>query len=220
MQNAAAQNIRIDVWFDLICPWCWIGKRHLKDALASFNERHPDVGVEVHWHSVQLIPDVPPQGWPYKLFYEHRLGGPAAVRARQAQVQQAAARAGLHIHYDRLSVFPNTWQAHRLLSLAQQQLPPDPLDALLDDLFKAYFQEGCNLGDVIALNTLAKAHGLDLSHIEELETSATWALPANLSGVPFFVFDQTHALSGAQPPEALTSAMEACLLRPSENALQ
>ena len=219
MQDSTAQHIRIDVWFDLICPWCWIGKRHLKDALASFNERHPDVGVAVHWHSVQLIPDVPPQGWPYKLFYEHRLGGSEAVRARQEQVQQAATRAGLRIHYDSLSVFPNTWQAHRLFCLAKQQLQPNQLDALLDDLFKAYFQDGCNLGDVIALNTLAKAHGLDLSHIEELETPATWTLPANQSGVPFFIFDQTHALSGAQQPEALTSAMEARMSLPSENAL-
>ena len=79
-----ATTVQVDVWFDLICPWCWIGKTHLDSARRQLAERLPGVQVQLRWHSVQLIPQTPPQGWPYQAFYEHRLGGPEAVRARRA----------------------------------------------------------------------------------------------------------------------------------------
>ncbi len=199
--------VQVDVWFDLICPWCWIGKTHLDTARRQLAERQPDVQVQVRWHSVQLIPKTPPQGWPYQAFYEHRLGGPEAVRARRAQVQATADRAGLTIHHERISVFPNTWRAHRLLAHAAQQ-HPEQYEALLDALFEAFFVQGLDIGNSQVLTRLAQAHGVDNTESEVLQAPPIWALPDGASGVPIFVFNQLQAVSGAQPPDILLATMQ------------
>src|SRR5215471_1159588 len=95
-------NLDIDVFFDLICPWCLIGKHQLRRALAQLAETDPDVRVRVQWHSVQLISDVPEHGLPFAEFYEHRLGNKEAVHARQMQVNVAAAQAGAAIDFSRI----------------------------------------------------------------------------------------------------------------------
>lgn len=199
-------TLQIDAYFDLICPWCWIGKTHLSTARRLLAERMPELQVRIRWHSVQLIPQVPPQGWPYQAFYEHRLGGPDAVRARRAQVQAAANLAGLVIHHEKIAVFPNTWRAHHLLLLAES-LGTDAHEALLDKLFESYFVHGLNIGDDTVLEPLAQSLGLDLSNAEALDVPPVWHMPEGASGVPLFVFNQQHAISGAQPPEVLLSAM-------------
>lgn len=200
-------TVQVDVYFDLICPWCWIGKTHLDMARRLLAERQPGVQVQLRWHSVQLIPQTPPQGWPYQAFYEHRLGGPEAVRARRAQVQAAAAQAGLTIHHERIAMFPNTWRAHQLLAHAAQQ-HPEQHEALLDALFEAFFVQGLDIGDSQVLAQLAQAHGVDSTESEALDAPPVWALPDGASGVPLFVFNQRQAVSGAQPPEVLLAAMQ------------
>ena len=199
-------TVQVDVYFDLICPWCWIGKTHLDMARRLLAERQPGVQVQLRWHSVQLIPQTPPQGWPYQAFYEHRLGGPDAVRARRAQVQAAAAQAGLTIHHERIAVFPNTWRAHQLLAHTAQQ-HPEQHEALLDALFEAYFVQGLDLGDERVLTSVAQAHGVDGSAAEAFDAPPVWALPGGTSGVPLFVFNQREAVSGAQPPEVLLQTL-------------
>jgi predicted DsbA family dithiol-disulfide isomerase len=206
MPVTPCKPVQIDVYFDLICPWCWIGKTHLDTARRLLAERQPGVQVQLRWHSVQLIPQVPPQGWPYQAFYEHRLGGPDAVRARRAQVQAAAARADLTIHHERITVFPNTWHAHLLLAFTAQR-HPDQHEALLDALFKAFFVQGLDIGDSQVLASLAEVHGVDSNKVEGFDTPPVWPLPDGASGVPLFVFNQHEAMSGAQPPEVLLSAM-------------
>jgi predicted DsbA family dithiol-disulfide isomerase len=207
MPVTPATTVQVDVYFDLICPWCWIGKTHLDTARRQLGERQPDVQVQVRWHSVQLIPQTPPQGWPYQAFYEHRLGGPDALRARRAQVQAAATRAGLTIHHERIAVFPNTWRAHRLLAFTAQQ-HPERHETLLDALFEAYFVQGLDLGDECVLTSVAQAHGVDGSAIDAFDAPPVWALPGGASGVPLFVFNQGEAVSGAQPPDVLLAAMQ------------
>ena len=201
-----SSTLQIDAYFDLICPWCWIGKAHLNTARRQLAERMPEVQLNVRWHSVRLIPQVPPQGWPYQAFYEHRLGGPDAVRARRAQVQAAASQAGLVIHHEKIAVFPNTWRAHRLLSLAEP-LGTDTHEALLDKLYDSYFVQGLNIGDDTVLEQLAQALGLGLSNADDLDAPPIWHPPEGASGVPLFVFNQQQAISGAQPPDVLLSAM-------------
>ena len=206
MSVVSSAPVQVDVYFDLICPWCWIGKTHLDTARRQLAERQPSVQVQLRWHSVQLIPQTPPQGWPYQAFYEHRLGGPDAVRARRAQVQAAAARAGLTIHHERIAMFPNTWRAHQLLAHAAQQ-HPEQHEALLDALFEAYFVQGLDLGDERVLTSVAQAHGVDGSAAEAFDAPPVWALPDGASGVPLFVFNQRQAVSGAQPPEVLLQTL-------------
>jgi len=211
MAETTNTTVQIDVYFDLICPWCWIGKTHLDTAQRLLAQQHPDVQLQLRWHSVQLIPQVPPQGWPYQAFYEHRLGGPEAVRARRAQVQAAASRAGLTIHHERIAVFPNTWRAHRLLACTEQQRP-EQYEALLNALFEAYFVQGQNIGDDQVLASLAQAQGLDNTEAEAFDAPALWSMPDGANGVPLFVFNQRHAVSGAQPPEVLLAAMQSCVV--------
>ena len=210
MSETANTTVQVDVYFDLICPWCWIGKTHLDTAQRLLAQQHPDVQLQLRWHSVQLIPQVPPQGWPYQAFYEHRLGGPEAVRARRAQVQTAAARAGLTIHHERIAVFPNTWRAHRLLAFTAQHHPSQH-EALLNALFEAFFVQGQDIGSDAVLTQLAYTHGVDSSAVEAFDAPSTWSLPDGASGVPLFVFNQQRALSGAQPPEVLLEAMQASM---------
>ena len=209
------QTVQVDVHFDLICPWCWIGKRHLDTARQRLAAMAPGMRVDVHWHSVQLIPDVPPQGWPYQAFYEHRLGGADAVRTRRAVVQSAAALAGLTIHHERMAVFPNTWKAHRLLAAAAQQLPPLVLESLVDALFETYFVQGLDLSDREVLATLAQSHGVDMRDADDLAMPVIWRLPAGASGVPLFVINRQHILSGAQPPDVLLAALLDTPFKPS-----
>jgi len=199
------QTLKIDVYVELICPWCLIGKSNLVSALKQLADADPR--VQVQWHTVQLVPEVPREGWPFAEFYLRRLGSPEAVRQRQAQVRAAAAQAGVEIDFARIERFPNTTLAHRLLAFAEHQ--PSVVDAMLDRLFEAYFQRGVNIGDIDTLLDIAQDLGLDR------EAAAAWLdaeptpptkSPA-VSGVPLFVFDEQFALSGAQPPEMLLSAI-------------
>ena len=201
------QNLKIDVYVELICPWCLIGKSNLASALEQLADTDPDLRVQVQWHTVQLVPEVPREGWPFAEFYLRRLGSPEAVRQRQAQVRAAAAKAGVEIDFARIERFPNTTLAHRLLAFAASQ--PSVVDAMLDRLFEAYFQRGENIGDIDTLLVIAQELGLDR------EAAAAWldAEPTrptespSVSGVPLFVFNEQFSLSGAQPPEMLLSAI-------------
>ena len=212
MNNVAtpARALQIDIWFDLICPWCLIGKRHLDAALATWRDQHPGDAVVLRWHPVRLIDGVPPEGWDFAAFYERRLGSAQAVAARQAQVRAAAAQAGLSIAFERIRRFPDTAPAHQLVLLAARRQGDAAQAALIERLFQGYFQQGQDLGDRAWLLQLAGHGGLD-----EAEAASCLDLPLPraepVPGVPFFVFNQRLALSGAQPPGALLEAMQAAV---------
>ncbi|AIY41721.1 2-hydroxychromene-2-carboxylate isomerase/DsbA-like thioredoxin domain [Collimonas arenae] len=200
----------IDVTFDLVCPWCLIGKRNLDRALESVRKSYPGIMVRIHWHGVQLLPDVPSDGVPFASFYEKRLGSKAAVRMRQAQVSDAAERAGLTIRLDRISLFPNTGKAHRLLKFAANSCDTTQYEALLERLFAAYFVHGENIGDEETLIKIAQSFGLSPDKLNswQHEDAASDIGQSTHSGVPFFVFNQRYTLAGAQPPETLFSLMQ------------
>ena len=208
------RELAVDVCIDLICPWCWIGKRALDQALAQLAELEPDLSVRVRWHSVLLLPNIPAAGLPYGEFYVNRLGSPQAVRARQAQVQAAADRVGLQIHFDRIAVFPNTAQAHRLLAYAREQLPTERLSALIERLFEAHFVLGERIGDAAALARIAAEFAVDMSG--PAPAADPWSEPGMVGSVPLFVFNQRHAVSGAQPVDTLVSAMRQSALSAAE----
>ncbi len=200
-------GLRIDAWFDLICPWCLIGQRQLELALADWRVSSPDIPLTVQWHPTQLLPQIPPEGLPFQAFYEQRLGSLAAVRARQAQVREVAESVGVDIDFSRIHTFPNTARAHALLLQASQQLGPSAHDALLKRLFSAYFQEGCNLGNLSTLQNIAAEFSMDAAALAHALQTAQNLPITNIPGVPYFVFNHRVALSGAQPPEVLLAAM-------------
>ncbi len=216
-------TLAIDVHFDLICPWCLIGRRHLASALAQLRQRRPDVDVVTDWRSHILLPDTPPQGVPYQAFYERRLGSAEAVAARRAQVREAGRAAGIEFAFERIALMPSTLAAHQFIACARGLGVGDErrLEGFIDRLFTAYFLEGRDIGDAAVLGEIAVHAGFPEAAIracveapdsrrrffEKLAANAG----ESVSGVPFFVFANRFALSGAQPPAVLLAAMEQAL---------
>jgi predicted DsbA family dithiol-disulfide isomerase len=191
------QKLSIDVYFDLICPWCLIGKRHLNQALAELVQMAPGIEVSVNWHSVQLVPGVPAEGLDFVEFYLQRLGSAESVRLRQGQVCDAALHAGAVVDFARIQRFPNTRQGHQLLAFAALQLAAPAIERLLERLFDAYFNRGEDLNDMATLRVIAAEHGLD-AHDLEAWIAAGQGKPEQVQvpGVPLFVFNHKKMLCG------------------------
>lgn len=215
-------TLSIEVFFDLICPWCLIGKRHLETAIAQLHSERPEVRVDVELRSLALIPDVPLAGIPYREFYVKRLGSPAAVAARQAQVQEAALAAGLTLALTRIETFPNTLLAHRVIRFARKECGAQAASALIDNLFTRYFLQGEDIGDSRVLRLALLECGISAPDpvASPLHHDAQWLPPLRDPqdpqplgglGVPHFVFKGGHSLSGAQPPAMLLQAMRRSL---------
>ncbi|MBL8421164.1 MAG: DsbA family oxidoreductase [Dechloromonas sp.] len=217
-----SEKLDVTFHFDLICPWCLIGKRHLDTAIDLFRQRHPDVDIAIDWQSHILLPDTPEHGIPYQAFYEQRLGGKAAVAARRAQVQEAARAAGIKIAFESIEFMPNTQAAHHLIDCAMECCSAEQVDDLIDRLFTAYFLDGRNIGDPGELTAIAASAGCPTPGIaacldsiqHQTRFSERLAATGNsqVSGVPFFVFNERLAISGAHPPQSLLAAMEKALM--------
>jgi predicted DsbA family dithiol-disulfide isomerase len=201
--------LRVDIGFDFICPWCLIGLRHLQAALRQLRAERPEVEVRLDWRGVQLLPLAPAAGWPFREFYLRRLGGETAMRQRQALVQRAADAAGVQINYGAIGVMPNTADAHRLLEHAGRQGSAAQRDALLEGLFRGYFENGDDLGDREVLLAHGVAAGFERSAL--LPGLRGAGLPydgnAGAGGVPTYSIGGRVALSGAQPPDVLLAAL-------------
>ncbi|MBV6823404.1 DsbA family oxidoreductase [Pseudomonas sp. PD9R] len=208
-------RLRIDVYFDFICPWCLIGKRQLEIARELLRAEQPDVQISTVWHGVQLLPELPVKGEPFSQFYLKRLGNADAVHMRQAQVQQAAAGVGLAIDLSGIATMPNTADAHRLLERINLLGNSEQIDALLERLFAAYFQYGEDLGCRETLIAIAQSCGFDAGAVADClhdDGRPFVGNPGPVSGVPCFQFDRQLKVLGAQPAEALLGAMRETLL--------
>ena len=214
------EKLAIAVHFDLICPWCLIGKRHLRSALDQFRRLHPDVEPIIEWRSQLLLPDTPMEGIPYQAFYERRLGSPAAVAARRAQVREAARAAGVELAFERIEFMPNTLSAHLLIECARDFGDSGKTEGLIERLFTAYFMEGRNIGDPAVLASIASHAGFPGTAIKDclISPERRWSFVETLAarkdqanGVPFFVFNDRLAISGAHQPPSLLAVMEQSL---------
>lgn len=205
------QILNIDVYFDLICPWCLIGKRNLSAALEQFRASHPDIRPRVVWRGLPLLPATPLAGEPYQEFYVRRLGSPAAVSARRAQVREAGNRAGLDFAFEDITVMPNTLAAHALIELVGGHGDDAQTERLIEALFQAYFVDARDIGDAAVLLEIADECGMRIS-LQQLVSASATAKSANgavnVSGVPYYVFNDRFALSGAQAPATLHEAMQ------------
>jgi predicted DsbA family dithiol-disulfide isomerase len=201
--------MRVDVWSDVICPWCYIGKRKFEAAVAAF-----DGDVEVVWHPYQLDPRAPAEPTSVLDAYARKFGGPAeAVRIVEHLTAQAAA-AGLDFHLEEAKR-ANTFDAHRLLGLA---LTEGRQNALKERLLQAYFTEGRNVADHSELAALAADVGLDREKVERFLASddgveATRAeiqeaYANGISAVPTFVFEGLWTVPGAQEAETFVRVLE------------
>ncbi|KJK09613.1 thioredoxin [Burkholderiaceae bacterium 16] len=225
----ALLTLSVDACFDLICPWCLIGKQHLDTAIAQFAHERPDVAVNVEWQSYPLIPATPSAGLPYRDFYLARLGSPEAVKAPQAQVCAAAQEAGLTLALDRIETFPSTVLAHRLVRFARQQAGAQAASALIGNLFSRYFLRAENIGNPHVLRQAVEECGIptpgragdpvhhDLDWLPPLRDTQDPPLRPGL-GVPHFVFNGTHSVSGSRPPAMLLEGMRQALARAKQRA--
>lgn len=209
-------TLQIDIISDVVCPWCFIGKRHLERALVLYRSAHPDAGApKVSWHPFQLNPQLPASGMPRAEYTAAKFGGPERAREVYARVAEAGARAGIAFDFDRIEVQPNTVDAHRLIHLAGAH---ERQEDMVESLFRGYFLETQDLTQATTLAELAGRAGLKpedttqyLNSAEDRDLIAQedqHARQIGVEGVPFFIFNRKYAVSGAQPPELLLEAME------------
>lgn len=202
---------RIDVISDAICPWCYIGKRQLERALALLAEK--GLHFDVAWHPFQLNPDMPAEGWDRKEYRIQKFGSWEKSQAMDARITETAAGIGLEFHLDRLTRTPNTVNAHRAIWLAGQH---GVQDAVLEALFKLYFVDGGDLGDVALLTETAVAAGLDRPALDAMYAGDAGrdvvlrgdaaARQGGISGVPSFLMGGYLLFSGALPAEQMAEA--------------
>ena len=216
-----ATHFTIDVVSDVVCPWCYIGKRKLEAALDMARAAGlPE--PEVRWHPFQLNPDLPTQGIPRKQYLEDKFGGPQRAAEIYARVKAAGQAAGLELDIDGITRQPNTLAAHALLTHAQQ-LGLAVGNDVKERLLKAYFVDNQFIGDVDVLVQIAVDAGLDadaarafITDVEQLQGVAAAdarVREMGVGGVPFFIFNQKVAVSGAQDPASLLAAMQQSLQR-------
>jgi predicted DsbA family dithiol-disulfide isomerase len=204
------QPVRIDVVSDVVCPWCFIGKRRLEKALAL----KPDIPVEVHWRPYFLNDWIPREGISREQYLTTKFGSPERYKGIAQRVSAAAAAEGLTYAIDRISRQPNTLDAHRLIRWAGGIGKAADMKQKLMDL---YFTEGADLTNHAVLVQAAADIGLDAEDIRaalasdqdvaEVEGEALSAKEAGIEGVPCFIFGGKFAVSGAQAPEYLADAI-------------
>jgi predicted DsbA family dithiol-disulfide isomerase len=189
--------ITVDVWSDLVCPWCYIGKHRLRRAL----EEEPPDSVEVRWHAFQLQPDIPVEGVEAETYFNGKFGGPQRVAQMHGHVSEIAAADGLDFHFERQKRAPNTLLAHRATKIA-----PDPA-AAIETLFRAHFTDGEDIGQrdtIVRLLPDLDANALDRGDAADLVAEdLRLAQEIGIQGVPFFVAGMRVAVSGAQEPDIL-----------------
>ena len=205
-----ATPLRIDVVSDVVCPWCFIGKRRLEKAVALT----PEVPVEVYYHPYFLNDWIPREGMARADYLTKKFGSPEAYRGMAGRVAENAAQEGLTYAVDKIARQPNTLDSHRLIHWAGLQGKGPEMKQRLMDL---YFSEGADLTDREVLVRAAAAVGLDADtvraklatedDVRETTQAADAAKEAGINGVPTFIVDGRYAVSGAQPPEILAQVI-------------
>ena len=214
-----AVGTRIDIVSDAICPWCYVGKRHLEAALAALAAE--GLHFAVHWNPFQLNPDMPKQGVERAAYRAAKFGSAERAREIDARVAGAAEAAGLAFRQDLMLRTPNTIDAHRLIWFAgrpngHEQDKPDQQDAAMEAVFRAYFIQGRDIGDPEVLADCAAEAGLDRAAVlsflgtdladAEMRAADQAAREAGVNGVPSFFLDGYSLFSGAMPAAQMADA--------------
>jgi len=207
------EKMKINIWSDIRCPFCYIGKRKFEKAVEGFPHKNQ---LEINWQSFQLEPDLKtePDMNSITHFSQRKGVSPDQVKQMYAQVEQVASEIGLDFQLDS-SVVANSFNAHRLIQFAQSQGLGNEVE---ETLFKAYFTENKNIDDKATLLEIGVSIGLDKKDVESLLASDAFSEKVNqdmtdaqalgINGVPFFVFNDKYAVSGAQSPEVFLQTIE------------
>lgn len=204
--------MRIDIWSDVVCPWCWIGKRRFQRGVELLGADAP--ALEVHFHAYQLDPEAGTEPVPLRQAYVAKFGSVERTEQILAQTQATARAEGLPFDFDRGQVRVTTLPAHRLLWLAAREGDPD---AVAEALFHAHFAEGRNLADPATLVAAGATGGLSEARVRALLDSDEGLAEVNaqldrarglgITAVPSFVIDGRYLVQGAQAPEAFAQIL-------------
>jgi predicted DsbA family dithiol-disulfide isomerase len=202
--------MQVEIWHDVVCPWCYIGKRRFERALEQV-----DLPVEITWRSFRLDPSVPPGGGDFRLTMARKFGGDRRMEAMFERVRAIGAADGLELNFDRIGRRFDTTDAHRLEKLAAR----DGLgDAAVEQLFRAYFTDGRDLSDIEELVRVAHAIGMDGDVVREELTGGAMseavnedfasARDAGVTGVPLFVINGSFGIPGAQDVDVFVASLQ------------
>ncbi len=207
---AMSESLTIDVISDVVCPWCFVGKRRLGRALAML----PEVNAVVRWLPFRLDPTIPPGGIARADYLSKKFGSVEAAAPMYEQLTELAPAEGISFHFDRITRSPNTVDAHRLIRWAQQD---GDADDMVERLFVAYFSEGEDVGDAAVLTRIAGEAGMDAATvgarlIGDEDREATVAEVENayrigITGVPSLILQNRLVVVGAQAPEIIVEAI-------------
>jgi predicted DsbA family dithiol-disulfide isomerase len=217
--DPASDTLAIDVISDVVCPWCYIGKRKLELALNELRAREPALDIAVRWHPFQLNPDMPAGGMPRGSYLAAKFGGTDRAAEIYSRVRAVGTEVGIPFAFEQIAMQPNTLEAHRLIAWAQARGDLDATGALVERLFHAYFVDGGFLGNRDELMRAAVAAGFDAvearamlaSHegADAVAAEDREARDVGIQGVPFFIFNGRIAVSGAHDPPILLDAIAA-----------
>lgn len=202
--------LTIDVVSDVVCPWCYLGKKRLERALAENGE-----ATQVRWRPYQLDPTIPAGGLDRQAYMRNKFGDDGRLEQIHERLRALGAEEGIAYAFDKIERSPNTLDAHRLIRWAAEA---GVQDAVVDRLFSLYFEQGRDIGDRKLLAEVARAAGMDAQSVEkrlaegtderEVQQEIAQAQSLGVTGVPFFIFASRFGVPGAQSAEVLTSALE------------
>lgn len=204
--------VRIDIVSDVMCPWCYIGKRRLEQALDTLENEH----VEIRWRPYQLDPTLPPEGRDRKEYLEKKFGGPEQAKEIYQRIEAAGHEENLDFNFAGIEVSPNTIDAHRVIRWAINE-GEAVQGKLVERLFELYFIEGANIGDHDVLADAAREAGMDGAVVaallatdrdkDEVQEEIAVAQRMGVTGVPCFILNNKYAVVGAQDPAHLAEAI-------------
>lgn len=213
--------IRLDIFSDPVCPWCLIGKANLDRALAA----HPNHPFVIEWHPFQLNPDMPADGVDKRSYLAARFGGEAKLDEIHNRLRAMAQKAGVAMDPDKAERLPNTLNAHRMIHWAGLE---GKQSAMVSALFRAYWRDGRDIGDVEELCDIAEEVGLDpvaMARLLATDADASDLLARDqdarkkgVTAVPTFLIAQQYVISGAQPPEVWAQVIEELVAKAAEES--
>lgn len=205
--------MHIEIYSDLVCPWCYIGRKRFDAALAQRPALQPQ--LQVHWLPFELNPQLEESGVERAKYLAAKFGDPSQLQAMQRHIREVGTDTGIGFRFELIRRTPNTRAAHALLAVAEEHGRQAQVSMAL---FAAYFEQGRDIGDREVLVEIAAAHGLDPScahgaladrrHYAQIVSHEQQAAQWGITGVPTFIFDRRYAISGAQEPQVFLQVFD------------
>ena len=206
--------IKIDIFSDLVCPWCFIGKKNLENAISLSKTTLGSIDIKINWKMFQLNPLLPEKGIPRKDYLVSKFGNEKNSSIIYKRIENAGRLAGIKFNFNKIQVQPNSLQAHRLIAFIQTKKPNSDI---VEAMFRHFFIDGQDIGKPLILKKIGLNLNIPETEITQYMSSNEnrrklldenkKALKIGIQGVPFFIFNDKLAVSGAQPVEILQQSL-------------